>query len=429
MIANITTGSYTKGMVLYNNDKTINKTNKPSALFLGTNAIYKQKSEDIISAINRQNNLNRSVSKPNIHISLNFHKQDLLSNMDIYQIANDYMEQLGYGEQPYAVYRHFDTDHPHVHIVSSQIDINGKFINDSYLYRRSQRLTRELEIKYDITKAVDHHTVSSSNNIDSQINDYLKNSKGGLLPLLTNIINQALNKKPTSFKQLDYYLKKHNVVREEYSNTTKGHIFKIIPIDKIEQTDKHSMHKGISGFEIDSNYSFPAINRIILLNKEHKEKLLKNIQGRIFNIYNIISDAWELKEFILSLKKKGINTIIKRRQTGELAGKINGFIFKDIKTGHNYTASELKIKTSELLNKLVDDQFDLNTIVKISNIKEELILEDDKSFNDSELREALVEPSQIIESIFDGVIQLLQSNYATPENDTPLKMEGILQFD
>ncbi len=58
------------------------------------------------------------------------------------------MKTLGYENQPFAVYRHFDKEHPHIHIVSSQINSDGNKISDSYLYgRKSQRITRELEKK------------------------------------------------------------------------------------------------------------------------------------------------------------------------------------------------------------------------------------------------------------------------------------------
>lgn len=36
------------------------------------------------------------------------------------------MEEMGYKDQPYAIYRHFDKEHPHVHIVSSQINSERK---------------------------------------------------------------------------------------------------------------------------------------------------------------------------------------------------------------------------------------------------------------------------------------------------------------
>ena len=288
MIANITRGDYVKGMVMYNHSKTIDdKPNKATAVFLGTNAISDTFVNGIINSIVRQNKLNSDITKPNIHISLNFHKDDVLNNATIYQIAADYMDDMGYGEQPYAVYRHFDTDHPHVHIVSSQINTDGDFIKDNFLFRRSYKTTRELEEKYNITKAVGSRS-TLENSIQQNISNYFTHNNVPLLPLLDNIITKVLEQKPTSLQQFDYLLKTFQVIREERSITQKGHVFKLLPLDQIEQETFNSFHYGISGREIDFNFSYPAIIKTIELNKLGKDKLLRMVQGKVYSVIDTI---------------------------------------------------------------------------------------------------------------------------------------------
>ncbi len=97
MIANISTGNYCRGMVKYNDNKTQSDDKKSKeALLLGVENIPKNDVETIIAKIDSQNKLNKNVSKPNIHISLSFHKNDVLNNNEIYQIGLDYMKNLGY---------------------------------------------------------------------------------------------------------------------------------------------------------------------------------------------------------------------------------------------------------------------------------------------------------------------------------------------
>lgn len=426
MIANITTGEYTKGMILYNHNKTVSDGKKPTeAILLGTNAISNTNPNYIINTLIRQNLLNENISKPNLHISLNFHKKDILDNNEIFNIAKDYMKEMGYGDQPFAVYRHFDTGHPHIHIASTQIDINGNFIKDSHLFRKSYRVSRELEEKYNITKAVGHRS-TIKNSIGDQIKSYLEDQKGQLLPVLDSIIQKALKNKPTSLKEFEYGLKQYQVIREQRSRTTEGHIFKLLPLDLLEEPNYHSKHSGIPGREIDTNYSLPAILKTIELNKKGKNQLLKNVQGRVYSIYNNISESIDLITFITALKKKGILLDIKRRQTGDRAGQINGYIFTDIKSNFKYTATELKIKSIELSEKLIDDKSDLN---EDESIEEKLIhtLIDNveiEAYENDEIEDSkyeVVEPYIDFDNIMDAFSQLFESHFAYPEDDTLLK--------
>ena len=73
---------------------------------------------------------NRRTEKPVIHISLNPHPDDVLTDEQLTAIGQEYMEKMGYGNQPYIIYRHEDIGRPHIHIVSLRIDEQGKKIKD-----------------------------------------------------------------------------------------------------------------------------------------------------------------------------------------------------------------------------------------------------------------------------------------------------------
>ena len=94
-----------------------------------------------------------STKKPIVHISINPHPEDVLSDQQLADIAQEYMQKLGYGNQPYLVYKHEDIDRHHIHIVGLRVDENGKPLNDKFEHRRSKQITRELEKKYDLHPA------------------------------------------------------------------------------------------------------------------------------------------------------------------------------------------------------------------------------------------------------------------------------------
>lgn len=91
--------------------------------------------------------------KPVIHISLNPHPDDKLSDSQLADIGREYMEQLGYGNQPYIIFKHEDTGREHIHIVSLRVDFEGKLIKNSFEHKRSKKITELLEQKYGLIPA------------------------------------------------------------------------------------------------------------------------------------------------------------------------------------------------------------------------------------------------------------------------------------
>lgn len=100
---------------------------------------------------------NKQTGKPVLHISINPHPDDVLTDDNLSDIAQEYMEKMGYANQPYLVYKHEDIDRHHLHIVSVNVDETGRKISDSNDYRRSKNITRELEKKYNLIPAEKKH--------------------------------------------------------------------------------------------------------------------------------------------------------------------------------------------------------------------------------------------------------------------------------
>ena len=86
-------------------------------------------------------------------ISLNPHPDDKLTDQDFEILAREYLEKLGFGEQPFIIYKHADIVRHHIHIVTVNVNEQGKRLNQDFLFRRSKRITTELEEKYNLHKA------------------------------------------------------------------------------------------------------------------------------------------------------------------------------------------------------------------------------------------------------------------------------------
>ncbi len=91
--------------------------------------------------------------KPVIHISLNPHPDDKLTDNQLADIGREYMERLGYGSQPYLIFKHEDIGREHIHIVSLRVNCDGKLIKNSFEHKRSKEITELLEQKYGLIPA------------------------------------------------------------------------------------------------------------------------------------------------------------------------------------------------------------------------------------------------------------------------------------
>lgn len=97
---------------------------------------------------------NERADKKVLQVFLSFGRGEKISNEQMAAVGRDYLQAVGFGEQPWLIYRHNDTLHPHAHLVSTTIRPDGKAIElrkpDFY---GSRKLTHALEEKYGLERA------------------------------------------------------------------------------------------------------------------------------------------------------------------------------------------------------------------------------------------------------------------------------------
>lgn len=154
MVAKISIGSSLYGALSYNGEKM----NKEQGRVLGANKIIFP-ADGQIDIARMVDNFNAfmpktgKTKKPVLHISLNPHPDDRLTEQQYEILAREYLEKLGFGEQPYIIYKHMDIDRHHIHIVTVNVNEQGKRLNQDFLFRRSKKITTEMEEKYNLHKA------------------------------------------------------------------------------------------------------------------------------------------------------------------------------------------------------------------------------------------------------------------------------------
>ncbi len=154
MVAKISLGKSIYGALSYNAEKI----NKEKGRVLDTNKIYNDGSGNIdihraFEDFKRWMPQHTRAEKTMMHISLNPHPDDRLSEMQYTQLAHEYMDKMGFAEMPYIIVKHEDIDRHHIHIVALRVRPDGSCISDKNNFYRSKEITRELEKKYGLHTA------------------------------------------------------------------------------------------------------------------------------------------------------------------------------------------------------------------------------------------------------------------------------------
>ncbi|RVU00276.1 relaxase/mobilization nuclease [Mucilaginibacter limnophilus] len=150
MIASQKIGKSFMGALTYNLKKLYHPDSNQRAELLETNfsSLEKDMIKREIAMVREQRpNLNRYV----YHTSLNFHKDDVLSNDKLLEIANRYLQANGFTNNQYFIFRHHDAEHPHIHLLANRITFDGEVVSDSNNYKKSEAILRHIEQQFGLT--------------------------------------------------------------------------------------------------------------------------------------------------------------------------------------------------------------------------------------------------------------------------------------
>lgn len=347
MVAKITYGASLYGAVSYNQQKVdegsakVIHTHKMIMNLDGNEPITFPQTlhsfEDYLAA-------NKRTKTPVAHFSLNPAPGDKLSDEMYSHLADDYMREMGYGGQPYIVYRHNDIDREHIHIVTVRVREEGNKISDSHDYRRSMSICRDLETKYGLKQISDKEKEVSHfylNKIDHQ--------KGNIKRQISNTVKTLIHDYTfQSFGEFNALLSCFNihckqVKGEEDGNRYNGIIY--------TPTDDKGMPAGkpIKSSLIGKWAGYEALNKKIILKQEKAKKTGLIVSDSKNLIKHLLKVTHDKQAFTGYLKQNNIDVLFWENEQG----RIYGVTFID----HNYKAvyngSRLgKEFSANVLNKL-----------------------------------------------------------------------------
>ena len=263
------------------------------------------------------------------HCSLNPHPDEKLSDETLTQIAKEYMETLGYGKQPYIVFKHNDIAREHIHIVSLRVDGEGKKINDRFEKRRSKQITDTLEKRFGL--------IPSSKVTDREIEEVSKidTTKGNIKEQVSETLRSVLKHyKFCSLGELNAILTVYNLTVEETKTEFRGKKYDgLVYVPTDDKGDKVST--PIHASNIGRGVGYTAVQNKMQKSKQAIKPLIPAIRNKVLQTMRTSPKTEE--ELQQRLEEQSLRVFIRKNESG----RIYGITFIDDKEGVALNGSRL----------------------------------------------------------------------------------------
>lgn len=330
MIAKIGRGNNIYGALIYNNTKVLH--NKGEILHLHNmreTPDGNYTAAQLLSSFVPYLVANKKTEKTALHISLNPDPADLISDEDFVKMADEYMQKLGYGEQPYVVFKHTDIARTHIHIVSTTVYKHGSKIPDSFEKKRSMDICRDLEIKYNLLPATEKQNLHENLNFTPV--DYTKADVKSQIAAVVRYLPQHYQ-----FQTLGSYnalLSLFNITAEHIKKEYGGELKEGLVYFALDQNG----NKRSNPFKSSLFGKRAGIKAL----RSHFQKSKENSSVAKSAITDVINQAIQSnsseKNFVDYLVQQGVNTIIRRNEEN----RIYGITFIDHNTKNVFNGSHL----------------------------------------------------------------------------------------
>lgn len=263
------------------------------------------------------------------HCSLNPHPDEKLSNETLMQIAKEYMEELGYGKQPYIVFKHNDIAREHIHIVSLRVDGEGRKINDKFEKRRSKKITDALEKRFGL--------IPSSKVADKAVEEtpQIDTTQGNIKEQVASVVRMVLKHyKFCSLGELNAILSKYNLAVEEVKTEFRGKKYDgLVYVSTDDKGGKIST--PINASDIGRGVGYTAVQNRIQKSKQNVKPLIPTVRNKVLQTMRTSPNTE--KELRQRLEEQGLRVVIRKNDNG----RIYGITFIDDEQGVALNGSRL----------------------------------------------------------------------------------------
>jgi len=350
MVAVIHTDGRLRTVLNYNENKV--KNDVAECIYAGnypketTELTFNQK----LKRLTDQAALRPSVKRNCLHISLNFDPSEKLSTGQLQTIGTEYLEHLGFGEQPFLIYRHYDSGHPHVHLLTTNIKSDGTPIKLHNLGKtKSEDARKILEDKYNLVPAEgkEQGTIGVKSAYSSRIEYGKSETRRSIANILSGVINTYCY---GSVPELNALLGLYNVEASRGSEDSriyknKGLLYRIldstgkpvgVPIKASMLPDKPTLAFLEGRF---------TMNRIV--RRKHRARVRNAVDMALLR-----TPENGVEDLVKALGRQGIDMVLRRNQIGELYGvtyvdHVSRCVFNGSDLGRNYSSNAIRKRSGE----------------------------------------------------------------------------------
>lgn len=339
MVAKIKSGKSLMGALIYNE----NKVKAGKAKMIATNGYTK--SDDQLSFQDKLFRLtdlaerNLRTKTNTLHLSLNFDVNEKIETEKLIDIAGDYMKRIGFEYQPYLIYKHFDAGHPHVHIVTTNIQADGLRISLNNIgLLKSEPARKAIEVDYGLVKASDKTLA-----VDAKAETTIKPICYGETDTkraITNIVNEVSKAyKYTSLPELNAVLNQYNITADK--GNKESTMFKNGGLN-YWVTDGNGHKIGVP-IKASSIYQKPTL-KLLEARFKLNEYLRKPFKERLkTKIDKAKLQACSIAQFKNELKKDNVTVIVRENAEGRIYGlsyidQLDKVVFNGSDLGKAYSA-------------------------------------------------------------------------------------------
>ena len=247
------------------------------------------------------------------HASINPRPDEPLSDDRLRTIAHEYLRRLGYGDQPFIVFKHRDIAREHIHLVSTRVRHDGSKIRDTMEHVRSTRIMRSLEAKFGLLPS-GHSQKKEGISVQPSAVDI---DAGDIKRQVAAAVEHVLGRYAfQSVGEMNLLLARFRVTAEEVKTERKGRPFDGI-VYAATDADGHKICTPIKASEIGRQVSYAALRR-------HFEQSKSVVRERAGAIRRAIADVMQTSpdraELINRMRGHGIETVTRINAAGRLYG-------------------------------------------------------------------------------------------------------------
>ena len=289
--------------------------------------------------------LNESTKLSTVHISLNFDPSEKLDSETLSKIAESYMQKIGFGGQPYLVYEHHDAGHPHIHIVSTNIQRDGRRIKMQNIGRnQSEKAREELEKEFHLVPA--QRAQKITHELKPVAIGKVLYGKTETRRAITNVLDKILPLyKYSSLPELNAILRQYNIIADRGSKESRtyksgGLFYRVL--------DERGQKIG-TPIKASAIYNKPTLKFLqekFSQNEVEKQRFKQRLRNTI-DLAFVKQPQQSLQGLMATLSKEKLQVVLRQNEQGVIYGvtyvdHASKCVFNGSDLGKSYSANGIQ---------------------------------------------------------------------------------------